>query len=76
VPVLTWPPVTRPAYRVGVPDSGYYQERLNSDASIYGGSNSGNSGGVWSEAVPAHGHNQSIVLTLPPLAALWLRAAR
>jgi 1,4-alpha-glucan branching enzyme len=76
VVVLNWTPVTRSAYRVGVPEAGYYEERLNSDASLYGGSNSGNGGGVWSEAVPAHGHNQSIVLTLPPLAALILKLTR
>jgi 1,4-alpha-glucan branching enzyme len=60
-------------YRVGVPAPGRYLEALNSDAALYGGQNFGNGGAVESEAVPAHGFEQSIVLTLPPLAALVFR---
>jgi 1,4-alpha-glucan branching enzyme len=59
-------------YRVGVPVAGHWRELLNSDAADYGGSGLGNDGGVTSEAVAAHGHPASLVLTLPPLAALIL----
>jgi hypothetical protein len=32
----------------------------------------GNEGGVYADAVPAHGHAQSLRLTIPPLAGLVL----
>ena len=61
------------SYRIGVPEPGYYRELLNSDASAYGGSNVGNEGGRAAEPVPAHGHAQSLVLTIPPLGVLFLK---
>ncbi|MFO0645524.1 MAG: 1,4-alpha-glucan branching protein GlgB [Polyangiales bacterium] len=64
-------PVIRGGYRVGVPRLGMYREVLNSDASMYGGSNVGNFGGMESEPVPSHGYPCSITVTLPPLGALW-----
>ena len=71
--VVNWTPVVRANYRVGVPAPGYYAELLNSDAAVYGGSNVGNKGGLETDAVPAHGHAQSLNLTLPPLGALFLK---
>jgi 1,4-alpha-glucan branching enzyme len=71
--VFNFTPVPRLAYRVGAPHAGYWRELLNSDAELYGGSNLGNSGGVRSEATPCHGREQSLVLVLPPLAAVFLR---
>ena len=71
--VLNWTPLVREAYRIGVPEAGYYRELLNTDATTYGGGNVGNEGGRPSEAVPAHGHQQSVVLTIPPLGALFLK---
>jgi 1,4-alpha-glucan branching enzyme len=70
--ISNFTPVPRPGYRIGVPCGGFWAERLNSDSALYGGSNLGNAGGVPAEAVPAHGHAQSIVITLPPLATLIL----
>ncbi|MGH8272996.1 MAG: 1,4-alpha-glucan branching protein GlgB [Gammaproteobacteria bacterium] len=70
--VSNFTPVPRHGYRIGVPHAGRWREAMNTDASIYGGSNLGNSGGVETEAVAAHGHAQSLVLTLPPLATLFL----
>jgi 1,4-alpha-glucan branching enzyme len=70
---LNWTPVARHGYRIGMPEPGFYREVLNSDASVYGGGNVGNQGGVPTEPVPAHGHAQSLVLTLPPLGALILK---
>ncbi len=63
-------PMLRQGYRVGVPEPGIWEERLNSDAREYGGSGQGNLGKVSSESVPSHGHVQSLVLTLPPLSML------
>lgn len=73
VVALNFTPVPRHNYRLGVPRAGYYTELLNSDAGIYGGGNLGNLGGCYSEPIPAHGHPQSISLTLPPLAMVMLR---
>ena len=66
-------PVVRRGYRVGVPRPGVWVEVLNTDSAHYGGSDVGNGGGVASEPIPWHGQPQSILLTLPPLGAVWLR---
>ena len=65
-------PVPRTGYRVGVPRPGYYREILNTDAALYGGADLGNSGGVSSEPIPWHGQPHSVMLTIPPLASVWL----
>ena len=55
-------------YRVGVPQGGFWQEILNSDAQDYGGSGQGNMGGV--EASPASFYGKfdyTLSVTLPPL---------
>lgn len=70
--VINFTPEPRHDYRLGVPLAGLWRERLNSDAQAYGGSGVGNGGAVASEDVPAHGHAQSLRLTLPPLGALFL----
>jgi 1,4-alpha-glucan branching enzyme len=67
-------PVPRHGYRVGVQRAGWWAEALNTDAAVYGGSNVGNNGGVVTEGVTSHGKPQSVVLTLPPLATIVLRA--
>ena len=64
-------PVPRPNYAIGVPLGGYWREALNSDAREYGGSGMGNFGGADARAVPAHGRNQSLAITLPPLSVLF-----
>ncbi len=66
-------PVPRLEYRIGVPDAGWYAEVLNSDAAVYGGGNVGNGGGVATEPVAAHGFDQSLRLTVPPLGCLLLK---
>ncbi|MBS3803282.1 MAG: 1,4-alpha-glucan branching protein GlgB [Oleiphilaceae bacterium] len=72
VVVLNFTPITRDEYRIGVPVAGVYHERINTDSSYYGGSNTGNLKPVESEPVPWMGKNHSISLTLPPLGALIL----
>ena len=52
---------------------GYYAEVFNTDAERYGGSNLGNLGGKFSDAVGIHGYDQSLNLCLPPLSVLVLR---
>ncbi|MGA0333907.1 MAG: 1,4-alpha-glucan branching protein GlgB [Kiritimatiellia bacterium] len=73
VVVLNFTPVPRENYRLGVPVPGYYQEILNSDSELYGGSNLGNAGGVQSENIPWMGKAHSLKLILPPLAAVVLK---
>jgi 1,4-alpha-glucan branching enzyme len=67
-------PVPRIGYRLGVPTGGFWRELLNSDAKEYGGGGMGNLGGVLAEEKPVHGRPYSLNLTLPPLAALFLKA--
>jgi 1,4-alpha-glucan branching enzyme len=73
--LLNFTPVPRDGYRIGVPVAGAYDELLNSDADAYAGGNLGNAGVVFTEAVPSHGHAQSLRLNLPPLACLLLKPA-
>jgi 1,4-alpha-glucan branching enzyme len=65
-------PVVRHDYRIGVPPAAQLREALNTDASVYGGSNVGNLGAVDVMPVESHGRSHSISLTLPPLGALVL----
>jgi len=69
-------PVVRHGYRVGVPCAGAWSERLNGDAPFYGGSGVGNMGRVEAQPVPWHGFDQSVCLTLPPLAMMLFEPAR
>lgn len=57
---------------MGLPVAGRWSEILNTDASVYGGSGVGNLGAVTSDDTPEHGQPASALLTLPPLAVLWL----
>jgi 1,4-alpha-glucan branching enzyme len=66
-------PVPRLSYRIGVPKAGLWQEILNTDAGIYGGSNFGNGGALQAEEVPSHGRPFSLSLMLPPLSTILLR---
>ncbi len=70
--VCNFTPAVRDQYRLGVPVAGFWKEVLNSDSEVYGGSNVGNSGGVWTEPWPSHGHGQSLRLVIPPLGAVFL----
>jgi 1,4-alpha-glucan branching enzyme len=65
-------PVPRHGYRVGVPLPGYYRERINTDAAVYGGGDIGNGGGVMADDTGSHGRPHSLSLTLPPLATVIL----
>ena len=71
--VFNFTPVVRGNYRVGVPQGGFWKEILNTDSAAYSGSGIGNLGGVESEEVSMHGREQSILITLPPLAAVFFK---
>jgi len=72
--VANFSPVPRPGFRVGLPREGRWREILNTDAAIYGGSNSGNAGGIEAVEGPRHGLPFSAELMLPPLGVLWFEA--
>ncbi len=59
-------PVVHHGYRVPVSQDGRWREMLNSDADVYGGSGTGNLGGV--DAVDG-----VATVTLPPLATSWFQ---
>ncbi len=68
--------VPHEGFRIGFPEAGFWDEVLNTDADIYGGSGVGNLGRV--EAVARqHGRwPNSVELRLPPLAAVVFRPSR
>ena len=74
--VLNGTPVPRRDYRVGVLLHGTWRELLNTDATAFGGSGLGNLGAVTADDAPFHGRPASLRLTLPPLAALYLKPVR
>ncbi len=74
--VCNFTPVPRKSYRLGVPAHCYYREIMNSDSTIYWGSNTGNGGGTNSEIQPWHGRRYSINITLPPLSVSIFKPIR
>ncbi|MET0166773.1 MAG: 1,4-alpha-glucan branching protein GlgB, partial [Vicinamibacterales bacterium] len=74
--VANFTPVLRRDYRIGVPAGGAYREVLNSDAEVYGGSNSGNGGRLVAIDEPSHGYPHAMTLTVPPLGFLLLKPER
>jgi 1,4-alpha-glucan branching enzyme len=74
VTALNFTPVPREGYRIGVPEAGVYREILNSDATDYNGSGTGNGERTLvSEERPWMGRPHSLEITLPPLAAIVLK---
>jgi len=70
--VCNMAPVVHHGFRLGVPRAGTWAEKLNTDSAYYAGSNVGTPLGVAStQGVPSHGREQSLVLTLPPLATIF-----
>ncbi|MEZ5488820.1 MAG: 1,4-alpha-glucan branching protein GlgB [Gammaproteobacteria bacterium] len=60
-------------FRFGVPGPGTYQECLNTNSGHYGGTDHGNLGSVEAENISSHGRPCSVSVTLPPLAAVFLK---
>jgi 1,4-alpha-glucan branching enzyme len=65
--VCNFTPVPRHNYRVGAPQGGRWDEVLNSDAPLYGGSGQGNFGGANAAPVSCHGRDYMLTVTVPPL---------
>ena len=73
VAVCNFTPEVRHDYRIGVPEKGSYIEVFNSDDEAFGGSGVKNEGEIKTEDVKWHDRNQSILLTIPPMATIYLR---
>jgi 1,4-alpha-glucan branching enzyme len=71
--VSNFTPVPRENYRIGVNHAGVYQEVLNTDSEYYQGSNLGNYGMNVTEEIASHNKAQSLSLTIPPLATIYLQ---
>jgi 1,4-alpha-glucan branching enzyme len=71
--VFNFTPVPRHNYRIGISRPGWWQEILNSDATVYWGSGQGNFGGAHSEPIPWHGRPQSLNISVPPLGGVFFR---
>jgi 1,4-alpha-glucan branching enzyme len=71
--VFNFTPTPREGYRIGVPGPAPLEVVLNTDADVFGGSNVGHVPLVRTEPTPWQGQPCSVVLTLPPLGALYLR---
>ena len=69
-------PVPRSGYMIGVPEAGFFEEILNTDAAEFGGSNLGNMGGVTAITRTTHERPFTISIVLPPLAVVAFRRRR
>jgi len=71
--IVNMTPQPHQDYRLGLPTAGRWREILNTDSSLYAGSNRGNGGFVTAESQPAHGRPASASLVVPPLGAVLLK---
>lgn len=73
VTVCNFAPVERENWRVGFPEPGQWQQILNTDATVYGGSGRGHVDRISTENRHWQECPQSAALTLPPLSTLVFR---
>ena len=73
--VLNLTPVPRDDYRIGAPRPGRYRLLMSTDDIQYGGSGYSIATDLDTEETPADGCHTSLVLNLPPLAAVILHLA-
>ena len=74
--VFNFTPVVRENYRLGAPAHGAWKEIFNTDSEMFGGSNVGNFGEVWTQDVPWQNRQWSLSIQLPPLGAVYFRLER
>ncbi|MBQ9097709.1 MAG: 1,4-alpha-glucan branching protein GlgB [Clostridia bacterium] len=73
IAVVNFAPVARENYCIGVPHYGTYTEIFNSDCEKYGGTGISNKKPLKSKNIPMHGYDFSIEISVPPLAAIYLK---
>ena len=71
--VLNFRPESREGFRLGVPAAGRWKEILSSDDTNFGGSGKVNPRTMHTQKVPAHGREQSLVITVPPLGGTLIK---
>lgn len=74
--VFNFTPVVRNDYRLGAPARGAWKEIFNTDSELYGGSNVGNLGEVWTQDIPWQNRQWSLSIKLPPLAGVYFKLKR
>jgi 1,4-alpha-glucan branching enzyme len=73
ISITNFSPVPHESYRLPIPQSGTWKEILNTDDVSYGGSGVTNSSfEVMKEE--HRGHPYSMIIKVPPLATIWLKA--
>jgi len=70
--VVNLSPVVREGWQLPLPRGGRWVEALNTDSRFYAGSDVGNGLGIEADTTPLHGQPFSALVTLPPLATIWL----
>jgi 1,4-alpha-glucan branching enzyme len=70
--LLNFTPVAWDRYRVGVPEPGEWTVLASSDDPRFGGTGQGPAGTVSTEEHAQQGYDHSLVLTLPPLSAVFM----
>jgi 1,4-alpha-glucan branching enzyme len=70
--VVNFSPIVREGWRLPLPVGGRWREAINTDSRFYAGSDVGNGLGVTAVESPLHGQPFSALVTLPPLATIWL----
>ena len=73
--VINFAGIPHENYRLGLPLAGVWDELLNTDSDIYGGSGVGNLGRVEASPKSHKGQPASATLRLPPFGAVYLRPA-
>ena len=71
--ICNFTPVPRENYRIGLPKSGRWTEIFNSDDARFGGSDTRNRQSLHADVPAAHGRDQSVAITLPPLGVVFLK---
>ena len=72
VVLINFTPIPREQYRLGVPNLAKYSVLINTDDTQFGGSNYLKQKSFGSEPMSWQGQSNSLVLDLPPLAAIYL----
>ncbi len=70
--VMNFTPTPRYGYQLGVPAAGDWTELISGDDVAFGGSGVGNPETLATTDEPRHGHQHSLTVDLPPLAAIYL----
>ncbi|MDR2655966.1 MAG: 1,4-alpha-glucan branching protein GlgB [Oscillospiraceae bacterium] len=76
IAICNFTPVSRPAYRIGVPLKGKYKVLFNSDGARFGGRDEFQDKEYRTEETEMHNLPQSILVNIPPLSAIYLKVPK